>query len=313
MRRLLFAALAVAAFSLPASAADEWFAARVSVSHGGGASSHGSGTPVHCEGGRTLILTNAHVVPAGTTDPITVTIASKTYPARHVEGSAVTHTGPSLIHVDGPDLALLEVDADLGAVTIAEQLPAVGESVFQWGFGGANEPRLKYGEVQSSIFVDQLVSSIPSQQGDSGSGVFNEAGCLCGVTHGGTGAQSLAVTTTTVRIFLKRPRLAELFPRLAAKLAANRAAHAVAADEVKIPAPKPKEVKVPMPKSKESPKPKDSLPAKPAICTGDGWQYNAATGQWWRTVTGPTPAPSLGGCPGGVCPAPSAPRRGLFR
>ena len=110
---------------------------------------YGSGTPIACEGDKTYILTNAHVVrKSQSTRPITVISQGKEYPAKYIDGSEVTDLGNGRIHIDGPDLALLEIDAVLGCVPIAERPPALGDAVRQWGFShGKSDPVSRSGKV----------------------------------------------------------------------------------------------------------------------------------------------------------------------
>ncbi len=276
MTRRLFTAvalyLATATTTVIAGEAAPWFAAQVRVDMGLIEGKHhvgyGSGTPIHQEDGKTLILTNAHVVPDGS-HPVTVTINGATYKARHVEGSVVTRdAGGRRISLDGPDLALVEVGAELGAVAIAAAMPDLGYSVYQWGYSGrgdAEAPSLVKREgivYDSTAYKGELSSSLCVESGDSGAGVFNSSNELIAVTHGRAVfsdqvalSRSFAVELVVVRAFLARPRLAKLFPRIAARLAAKRAAKvlppAVVSDakrpaqpDVKVP-PKPDANKVP--------------------------------------------------------------------
>ncbi len=238
MFRSMLSSLVVLVFTLPLLGADSatWFACRVVVDHGNGTTAHGSGTPVWSEGGKTTILTNSHVVPAADKDrPISIMVDGKTYPARYLEGSQVLDTGPNSIKVLGPDLALLEIDVEIGYVELADSVPPVDSQVWQFGFGGVRPgqgPTTKSGFVSNSNhYVDPiLTSTIASVNGDSGSGIFNTAGELCGVTWGGSRGECFAVEIVTVRQFLGRKLLAKLFPKLMARLAVRRNA-------LKLPAP----------------------------------------------------------------------------
>lgn len=201
----------------------QWFALLVAAGEG-----VGSGTPVYSAGGKTLVLTNAHVARQDRTTFAVTVPGAGTYPARRVDGSAVRSTGPSTIAIDGVDLAVVEVDAELGAVQIASTAPAPGESVFQWGYGGTQgaAPWAKAGVVLPNPFADPtLTSTINCVPGDSGSGVFDKDGKLVGVSHGtGAGFSHHAVPLAEVRAFVRRPLLAKLFPRLADRLEARAAA-----------------------------------------------------------------------------------------
>ncbi len=205
-----------------------WYAARIEVTRAPGTTAVGSGTPVYSDGGRTLVLTNAHVV-RDDTQPITVVVDGKRHPAKYVSGSAVRDTGPNTIAVDGPDLCLLEVDADLDYVGFADSDAKPGAEVFQHGYGGSQDgkPILRSGQVLREHFVGQLNSDVGSVQGDSGSGVFDKYGLLVGVCHGGTETVSIAERVTTVTTFTtKSERVFRLFPRLRARLDARKATNA---------------------------------------------------------------------------------------
>jgi len=252
----------------------------ISVDLGNGGSAHGTGTAIAAENGRTLILTNAHVVPSAA-HPITVTYWSEgkpwTSPATYIDGSSVDDVGPNLIRVNGPDLALLSIAADLPPVEIADAIPVEGEAVSLYGFGGTGSqvyPRHKPGQILAetnwrTTAGDPIVRvSIESTHGDSGSAILNDRGQLVAVLWGG-GAVRLDTVYTFTAVKLRGPGL---FPRLQAKLAAKKIAKAAAA------AP---------PKPTPPPAVKSPEPAKPAAAD-------------------PTPSP----CPGGVCPPKS---RGVLR
>lgn len=303
--------------------ADPWYACRISVRLVD-ATSYGSGTLLAAENGKTVVLTNAHVV-RDNANPISVHLNGKTYPAKYVIGSVVTDlpadpvTGTQGIHVDGPDLAVLEVDADLGGVTLADDVPAVGETVFQMGYGGSTDgkPVMRSGVVIKEKFSGRLNSTIPSVQGDSGCGVFNKDGQLVGVTFGGTGTVSLAETVTTVRTYvLQSDKKFVLFPRLRARLEAAREARAQRRAEAAQPAPEWSFDQAP---KAAQPAPRgDGVPPRPP---GDGWQWDATRKLWWKWVTPPLsrPVTSVGqpyfppgsgfqilppqaNCPTGTCP-----------
>lgn len=156
----------------------------------------GTGTCIASEAGRSLILTNAHVV-EGPSAGITVLHQAngvwRTYPCEYVGGSRVTPTGPNSIEVHGPDLALIVADGEIPAAKIADDLPPVGSPVHQWGFGGQYgrsvpfEPLHKTGTVayhEDRGDRSETCTTFRSQSGDSGSGVFNDRGELVAVTAG---------------------------------------------------------------------------------------------------------------------------------
>ncbi len=297
-----------------------WFACRICVDHGN-SKACGSGTPVHCEDGKTTILTNAHVVPLADKDkPITVVVAGRSYTAKYLEGSEVVNVGPNQIEVKGPDLCLLQIDYEIGHVALAEEPVPVGGQVWQFGYGGVQVnqgPTVKSGIVVKSRYSETvLTSTLNTVSGDSGSGVFNTRGELCGVTWGSDGqSQQMAVEVTTVRTFLARTPLKTLFPRLAARIAARKAARELS----KLPPPMPEAPAIgrngpcdPKLVAPATGAPKASPPATAApgatqpstnapVGSGQpgtaGWQYDARRGVWWKWNT-----PGVGSAPNQVCP-----------
>src|SRR5438067_4408339 len=188
---------------------------------GGGRSRSGTGTVVACEGGKSLVLTNAHVAddPDGA---YTVTHAGTAYPATYVAGSTVSQSDTDSMRVDGPDLALLSVGATLPAATIASDAPRPGDRVRLWGFGrrSAGEGAVeKAGRaLDAAGYVEPtFVSTTDTASGDSGSGVFNDAGELVAVHWGGGDQGAYAVPLGAVRSFL-REKARESFPQLAGRL-----------------------------------------------------------------------------------------------
>lgn len=260
----------------------------VSVDLGGGSKAGGTGTVIASEAGKSLILTNAHVVPSGDR-PISVTYWCDrkpwVSPATYLGGSAVVDIGPHLIDVRGPDLALLLLDcAALPAVEIADTIPPAGEPVSLYGFGGASSvaPIHKSGRVLSddrsyTTAGDPIArTSIATVNGDSGAAILNDRGQLVAVHWGGGAVRLDTVHAFTVQVLQRKG----VFARLKDRLTARRISKAVAAALASQPAPpavKAPPVQVP-------------APAPTPI---------------------PLAFPSASSCPGGVCPAPSS--RGFFR
>lgn len=197
-------------------APDAWYAAKVTVKEVGFVRV-GSGTPVVSENGRTLILTNAHVV-RGEGD-ISVRVQGKDRPAKYVAGSKVVTISAQEIDVLGPDLALVEVEGELDTVRVRPEPPPVGTPVYLRGFGGTNDQSVRRaGRLLDSILGPKhLAESTPTVPGDSGAGVFDADGYLVGVRWGGTTEGSFAVPIASLRE-LTTERVAERFPRLTAKL-----------------------------------------------------------------------------------------------
>jgi S1-C subfamily serine protease len=188
---------------------------------GGGRGQAGTGTVIACEAGKSLVLTNAHVAdaPDGT---YTVTHDGTTYPATYVTGSAISRLTPGSVRVDGPDLALVSVEATLPVAALAPDLPRPGARVRLWGFGGRladQGPVEKAGEVLDATgYVEPMfVSTTQTSSGDSGSGVFNDAGELVAVHWGGGDRRAHAVPLEAVRSFLREKARAS-FPRFAQRV-----------------------------------------------------------------------------------------------
>jgi S1-C subfamily serine protease len=191
----------------------------------------GSGTVVWSEGGRSVVLTNAHVADRPDAAYSVFSVATgKSYPAKYLAGSKVVVFPPDgfgvRLAVEGPDLALLVVEAELPAAKFAPAPPKPGAGVRQWGFGGRTTesgPSCKAGEARGDVrvwyggvLVVSAGSSLRVQPGDSGSGVFDANGDLVGVTHGyGGDPPGLAVPLVVVKAFVTEKAGAR-FPRFKA-------------------------------------------------------------------------------------------------
>lgn len=247
---------------------------------GNGRTAGGTGTAIAAENGCTLILTNAHVAQAGKPTRVTYWHEGSPYtsPAKFLDGSTVTDAGPQLIQVHGPDLALLVLEAaELRPVELAAEIPAAGEAVQLYGFGGAGVygtvPLHKTGRTLHAAGWQTMAgdpiqrTSIETVNGDSGAGIFNQAGQLVAVHWGGGAVRLDTVHAFTVQVLDRKG----LFTRLKNRLAARRIAAAIAkAFSSGTPNPAPPPVKDPT----------------------------------------PTAAPAVSNCPGGVCKPTS---RGRFR
>ncbi|VTU02768.1 ---NA--- : Thioredoxin domain protein OS=Planctomyces limnophilus (strain ATCC 43296 / DSM 3776 / IFAM 1008 / 290) GN=Plim_3801 PE=4 SV=1: Trypsin_2 [Gemmataceae bacterium] len=184
---------------------------------GDGITEYGSGTVIASERGRSLVLTNSHVVPDGTR-PVSVWIGTKKHAARHLASSVMSS--------DTPDLALLVIDVAAVAAPIAATPAPVGAAVYQWGFGGVtpgSPAKLKSGAtVEQGNYVGPktLRTTIASQQGDSGSGLFSDSGELVGVAWGGDGKHQFANSLDAVKAWV-RDQAGEQFGALAPVKAAE--------------------------------------------------------------------------------------------
>lgn len=188
----------------------------------------GSGTVIASEGGRSLVLTAAHVcskeVGSAPGSVVKVRHCGTEYKARWLAGSSVTivnrKEGTAEIRVNGPDLALLVVDEDLPPAQFAPRYPDRGARVRLLGFAGRSdesEPAEKTGTV---LCPAECAATPDARSGDSGGGLFDADGRLIGVVHSrpryvpGTYAVGLSPVREWVR-----ERAAEAFPRLARRLA----------------------------------------------------------------------------------------------
>lgn len=210
--------------------AGRWSAVSIHVNMGS-SSAHGSGTVIASEGGKSLVLTNAHVVESAQY-PVTIVHTDAdgipwSYPATYVAGSYVSHVGHTLT-IDGPDLALLQVDYTLPAAELADAIPAAGTPVQLWGFGGSlygTTPVHRTGYVDKDPgFVEPATkTTIATINGDSGSGVFNRAGQLVAVHWGGASVRLDSIHSFTVSTVERKG----IFARLKGKLAARKIAKAL--------------------------------------------------------------------------------------
>lgn len=195
-------------------------AASAVVVRGGNAA--GSGVVVHCEGGRSLVLTNRHVVEA-TGPAVVVVCGGKSHPGR-------------LAGVGRPgDVAAVVVDAELPACPLADAEPAAGAELVQygspWHAGGRLLP--KAGRLlppRPGVRWD-VATTIATESGESGAGVFR-GGRVVAVTHGHVGTPEmrgpgLHVRLGTLRVFCASVA-AGRFPRLAERLKASAPAPAPA-------------------------------------------------------------------------------------
>lgn len=227
----------------------------ISVDLGGGSTAGGTGTVIASEGGKSLVLTNAHVVPSGQ-HRITVTYWHERQPwtqeATYLGGSGVSQRGGNLIEVHGPDLALLSVNADLVPVEIAAAIPAEGTPVSLYGFGGNTstvQPSLKTGRVlrengSQTMAGDPIArTSIATANGDSGAGILDTEGRLVAVHWGGGAVRLDTVHAFTVRVLERKG----LFAKLRDRLAARKIAKAVAAAFAQEPVPPPVKAPAPIP------------------------------------------------------------------
>lgn len=177
--------------------------------------SRGSGTVVLSRGGKSLVLTNRHVVVHSGEVEYDVMAKGNIHEARLVAYSKTD------------DLALLEVDVSLPVVRVASRAPEFGDTVYEWGYPKGRRQRAQSGEYfnYDGIFTNNMrwggykpgmrVSPqgeyhggavegvrVPGTEGKSGSGVFNARGELVGVVWGGK-AHDVVVGYDEVKKFLR--------------------------------------------------------------------------------------------------------------
>lgn len=131
----------------------------------------GSGTIVHVEGGKALVLTCRHVAEA-------VGAARVTFNG----GRTVKAAEEFFVDKDSADLAMfvIDVDDDVQAVDIADEDVQRGDEVVQIGYPNGGGIKGRTGTVQEVRPGKQVLTSLQVATGDSGSGMFRH-GKLVGV------------------------------------------------------------------------------------------------------------------------------------
>jgi len=170
---------------------------RIVVDDGSG-TSYGSGTAI----GPNLVITNSHVVD------------HKLGPARVMRTSTgQVWQGRVVAGNRSADVAVIELaeTVELPYVELGED-PQPGDEVRVFGYGqsgqlagGAGQRNAKaYGDnattAEGFVFFE---SSVITEPGDSGSGVFDRQGQLVGMNWGGDGTNSMFVPVTCIRKFLR--------------------------------------------------------------------------------------------------------------
>lgn len=147
--------------------------------------SAGSGTCIACENGKSLILTAAHVAWEGK-GKLKIILKGKEYAAKYLDGSPIKEVeekGKKTLQIDGPDLALLVVDASLPTVQIAEEALKEGDDVRTFGFPGARWKTGPYPKIGKVVNDQEVWATADARRGDSGCGLFNTKDQLAGVVH----------------------------------------------------------------------------------------------------------------------------------
>lgn len=193
-------------FALPCFAGPEDSCVKVCRKDASG-NHYGSGTVVQSAGGRSLVLTNWHVVPDGQ-QQVAVLHGKDWHPAKWVAVDTVT------------DLSLVRVEATLPVAQLAEREPPVGTVLRRWGFpgGGAmvaksnktlgvSNYRMQYPRTDGSYQDGGAIYEVEQvpEKGESGSGLFDPDGRLVAVVWGDIGRPAAScVRLSDVRRFLDR-------------------------------------------------------------------------------------------------------------
>jgi S1-C subfamily serine protease len=158
----------------------------------------GSGTVVKSARGRSWVLTNRHVAPGKGGTPF-VLHNDVSYPAVWVAAD------------DRYDLALVRVDADFPAVSLADEEPTAGTLLRQWGYPQGGPVRPKSGKAlgwlgyKNDAGAPMFSAQIGVQPGDSGCLLVNPDGkgvAVCCAGHSDGREHELCVPLKAVRAFL---------------------------------------------------------------------------------------------------------------
>lgn len=248
----------------------------------------GSGTVIACEAGKSLIVTNNHVMssardrfgrfmPPAVGSAATVKHGDKAYPGKVLAASQEL------------DLCAVEVDAVLPAAELASDDAAPGTKVTRHGIGSGEQPGTvvpfdpKY--VSPSM---HFVARGRSESGDSGAAYFDADGRVVAVHCGTDGVNPRGTPVSHVRVWVKEvagprfPRLAKVIDRVRGALARLWGRPEVKVEPVPVVTPKVAAVVVTTYRQ---------------VLVRD--RYGRL---WWAWE--PVTAGASSGCPGGVCPLP---------
>jgi hypothetical protein len=222
----------------------------------------GSGTGAVIDTERRLVVTNAHVV--GPYNQVFIFfplyIGKKPITDRNVYWNSSNHTSGTVVAKDSlKDLAIIRLDALPGgipAIPLAETSPSVGERLHSIGNPGRlgrmwvfksgelledsfrKTGQRRPGEREDVGFVVEgktLILKWPSQQGESGSPIFNERGELVGVLWGGR-EQTVATEVSELKTLLNSEQLTTKLPRAGTPKSADKAKTRGRSSPVKEPA-----------------------------------------------------------------------------
>lgn len=172
---------------------------RVIVEEGGGVRSMGSGILVDVRDGLGVVLTNRHVVRDRRSDVVVVAFPNgKRYGAR-VRGE------------DSWDIAALLIkDPGIEPVSIREDYPPIGETLYAAGYGPQGRYSSRAGRVRDYAFPqgtsgkvrDWIVIGTQVRQGDSGGPIFDREYKLAGIIWG-SADHCHGVCAPRLRLFLR--------------------------------------------------------------------------------------------------------------
>jgi len=175
----------------------------------GGSISGGSGTVVHVDGDRALVLTCRHLFPGGQAGRVIVRLPS-----------GRGYLGTLIAVDDRADLAALAIRSEPGmpSIRVAVTAASTGEVVWQVGYPNGRGPRQRAGisiGIRGFVQRDTPVTAfqLNTTSGDSGSGVFRASdSTLVAVLWGGSGGETSATGIVDIVRFVDR-RCLTWFPR----------------------------------------------------------------------------------------------------
>ena len=175
----------------------------------GGSISGGSGTVVHIDGDRALVLTCRHLFPGGQAGRVIVRLPS-----------GRGYLGTLIAVDDRADLAAIGIRSEPGMpyVRVAVTATHTGERVWQVGYPGGRGPRQRAGisiGIRGFVQRDTPVTAfqLSTTSGDSGSGVFRASdSTLVAVLWGGSGGETSATGIVDITRFVDY-RCKTWFPR----------------------------------------------------------------------------------------------------
>jgi S1-C subfamily serine protease len=183
---------------------------RVIAGVGPGTHNAGSGTNIDASG---LVLTCAHVVGPRVGTKVTLQFPNK----KTAEGRIKSIIGEVIAASPHDDLAAVAFDNSVErilAVRVADETPKVNDDLWTIGYPGNRGLTVRSGKCASYLSgYSEAVRDVPVHwlavncwidHGDSGGGVFTEAGTLVGVQANGPGNQCYALNLNMIQSFCQR-------------------------------------------------------------------------------------------------------------